>query len=392
MKLYLLGLILSFSPLCLAETVRVLLDQSEEAPSFFFLGPTEFSSAKQKVSVYDSSVRLKIKKSKESWLLDIQRHQIKEKYRVLGERITLSSLGAIQWRDSSIDFQLHIVFQNNKYHLVGEMSMDRYLSGVIAHEMPASWPLEALKAQVIASRSYAYWKINNNRNDLYDLRPSVMDQVFQLPRWGQASHPPQSVERAIAATTGEVLQGERKKIIKTYFHSDCGGATISSEQAWGETNNGLSSVADKACQERKSSWSSQWSAQKIQDMMTKNLLLPPNAQLKSVMVRRQNSSERVEWVDFLFSNGIFKRLRGEDLRRLLGYDKIRSTTFKVVQSAGVWVFEGRGFGHGVGLCQHGARALASQGHPYSSILKHYYPHAQITNLSTKSPLKVSMNP
>jgi stage II sporulation protein D len=126
--------------------------------------------------------------------------------------------------------------------------------------------------------------------------------------------------------------------------------------------------------------------------MMKNLLIPPRVHLQSVMVRQQNSSERVEWVDFLFTHGIFKRLRGEDLRKMLGYDKIRSTTFKVVQVAGHWIFEGRGFGHGVGLCQHGARSLADQGHPYSSILKHYYPTAQLINLSAKSPMKVSMNP
>ncbi len=373
-----------------ADQVRVLLDEGVLVPSFHFLGPAEFSTSTQKISLYDSNFKITSSNANKKWLVTISRGQRKEQFFLKGDTLLVSSLAAIQWRDQALDFKIQLKFKNNKYYLIGEMSMDRYLSGVVGHEMPGSWPKEALKAQTIASRSYAYWKMQSNRNDIYDLRPSVMDQVFQLPRWGESTSLPKNVETAITSTSDEILIEEQKKVLKAYFHSDCGGATTTPGKAWGEKSRWVTSVKDPYCKARESQWDSRWTQAKIQSRLMQEFILPTGMNLKDVIVRQQLDSPRVESVDFLFSSGVFKRLSGEQFRRLMGYDKIRSTTFQVAKRNDEWVFAGRGFGHGVGMCQHGARSMAQLGMNYRQILEHYYPQAAISGAKRhKGLLKIS---
>lgn len=374
-----------------AESVRVLLDEGKDLPSFSFLGPAEFSTGGQKVSLYDSTYQVLVKRKKTGWVLQIQNGKRKDKYQLTGATLSISSLGAIQWQDRTIDFPVHLTALDDKYFMVGKMSMERYLSGVVSREMPGSWPKEALKAQVVASRSYAYWKIKTSKNKIYDLRPSVMDQVFELSRWGEASSLPANVEHALEATAGQVLLENNQKILKAYFHSDCGGGTITSQQAWGESGGPSVAVKDPYCQTRESQWISPWSPEKMQTRLMKDLFLPPTMRLQDVIVRQDQETDRVASVDLLFTNGVFKRVRSEDFRRLLGYDKIRSTRFQVVKRSNEWIFEGRGFGHGVGMCQHGARSMAQLGMTYRQILTHYYPQALLKGIEVDSSLKVSAN-
>jgi stage II sporulation protein D len=108
-------------------------------------------------------------------------------------------------------------------------------------------------------------------------------------------------------------------------------------------------------------------------------VLPADVKLVDVVVREQSESHRAEWVDLIFNKGIFKRVRGEDIRRLLGYDKIKSTMFAVQKNTDGWAFKGRGFGHGVGMCQHGAKAMAKNGSDFRKILAHYYPGSVLQN-------------
>lgn len=379
--------ILTFSGFsALSNNVRVLLDQSPQAPSFAFLGPAEFATTTQKISIYESNFKTQIVQHKKGWALQITTKHFSEKYYLKGEKLIISSLAAIEWKQQSIDFKVQLVGFENQYLTIGEMSMDRYLSGVIPREMPASWPKEALKAQVVASRSYAYWKMRTHKNKTYDLKPSVMDQVFQLNRWGESASLPVNVGEAIRQTSGEVLLESAKKVLKAYFHSDCGGATTTTAAAWGEPGALNIAVKDPYCQSRPSEWSSQWSREQIQSRLIRQLILPPKSNLKDIIVRKQKDSDRVESVDFLFLNGIFKRIKGEDFRQLLGYDKIRSTSFRVVKVASDWVFAGRGFGHGVGMCQHGAKSMAKVGLTYRQILAHYYPQATVRGVDHDSVL------
>lgn len=378
-------LIVTVSP-AFGEAVRVLLDQDSQAPQFYFLGPAEFSTGKQKVSVYESRYHVTAEFKNHSWIVKIKTSYYQDQYKIRGDTLSISSLSLIQWKNKALDFKTQLALRDQQYHVLGEMDMNRYLQGVVPHEMPASWPLESLKAQAVASRSYAYWKMRRQKHKLYDLKPSVMDQVFELPRWGLANPLPAKVVDALKATEGEVLFEKPKTILKAYFHSDCGGATTTAKDAWGEGTTADVGVKDPYCENRESRWNAVWSREKMQSRLLQKLILPPGSLLKEVIPRAAANSERVESVDFLFTKGVFKRLRAEELRQLLGYDKIKSTTFTVAKNSNEWSFTGRGFGHGVGMCQYGARAMAQRGIGYRQILNHYYPKSSLRGIESDSVL------
>ena len=379
-------ILLLFSSQCFADQVRVLLSKTSDSVKFVSPGPVVLSTEQQKIFLYYSHSQIRLQNKKGSWHVSLQSQKIKENYQIEGEKLQISSL-QLNWENSLVDFPIQTVFQDQKYFIIGLMSMDRYLAGVVGREMPSSWPIEALKAQVVASRSYALWKLSSQKNEIYDLQPSVLDQVFQLVKTYESPSLPPKVELAISATSGDYLTSTDNKMIKTFFHSDCGGETSLPEEVWGTNDKMASTARDRACQSRKSQWSSFWNSEKIQGRLMTELFLPNHLQLLDIVVRQQSKSQRAEWVDLIFSKGIFKRIRGEDLRRLFGYDKIKSTLFAVSKKADGWQFEGRGFGHGVGMCQHGAKSMAERGASYREILAHYYPSSILKNKAFDPSLK-----
>ncbi|MBY0384326.1 SpoIID/LytB domain-containing protein, partial [bacterium] len=148
MRIFLFFILTCSGSFALSNNVRVLLDQSPQTPAFAFLGPAEFATTTQKISIYESNFKTQIVQHKKGWVLQITTKHFSEKYYLKGEKLTISSLAVIEWQQQSIDFRIQLARLENQYLVIGEMSMDRYLSGVVPREMPASWPKEALKAQV----------------------------------------------------------------------------------------------------------------------------------------------------------------------------------------------------------------------------------------------------
>lgn len=363
------------------DAVRVLITDDVKPIQLNSLSPVEISTGPETIFLNHARPEIKIEFARGQWVIHVKTKYHKETYQLRGPQISLSSI-TLSWNGQQMMFPVQISYRA-KYSMVGVMSMNQYLRGVVTHEMPSSWPIEAVKAQVVASRTYALWKKRTQQNDIYDLRPSVMDQVYRMPRVGESTSLPPSVETALRATEDMYLTDKNQRILKAYFHSDCGGSTSSAEEVWGQSGSSLGATRDVACEARPSGWSSRWSIDQLRRRLMSEFVLPPDLKLMDVVVRTQSESSRVEWLDMIFSKGIFKRVRGEDVRRLLGYDKIKSTMFAVEKSGDTWVFNGRGFGHGVGMCQHGARAMAKNGKSFKEILAHYYPSAILH--PTKAP-------
>lgn len=355
--------------------MRVLLTEQKNPLQFHSLSAVELSSGHDKIVLTHARTDLSVRRVGDMWAVLVIAKNFHNEYKLQGPSLSVRSL-ELQWQGHKLEFPIRIGKAGNRLQLVATMPMDRYLRGVIAHEMPSSWPLEALKAQVIASRTYALWKKTFQRHENYDLKPSVLDQVFRLNRSGESDTLPPSVERALAETEDMYLVNRQQKAVKTYFHADCGGATDSADQVWGE-GAGLHSARDVACEKRASQWTSRWEGRRLRSRLLTEFFLPQNLELVDIIVRSQLNSKRASGVDLMFSKGIFKRVRGEDLRRVLGYDKLKSTLFRVQKQGDSWVFAGRGFGHGVGMCQWGAKSLAQTGHDFKAILSHYYPGAQL---------------
>lgn len=363
------------------QIIRVLLAQesSVELEVLSQLGVTVDGTHSEQI--HSDSI-LKIHRQGRQWKLSVRSKKDSKKTAktllLTGSTLRLSASELI-WKQQKIKFPITLFSPKQTISVVGHMLVDEYLKGVVPHEMPPLWPEETLKAQVVASRSYALWKARTQIQEPYDVQATVMDQVFRLPASNkQTLNADYRVEQAILETQNQVLVSPDQHVLKAYFHSDCGGATETEKNIWGTALGGASSAADRACQDRReNSWVSRWSHEKLSQVVQSQLFVPPHLELKDVVIRSRFKSQRVETMDLIFSKGILKRLRGEDVRRILGYDNIKSTLFQLQKVAGHWVFQGKGHGHGVGLCQWGARSMAKSGKTYQQILAHYYPQAKL---------------
>ncbi|RKH38475.1 SpoIID/LytB domain-containing protein [Corallococcus sicarius] len=250
----------------------------------------------------------------------------------------------------------------NSLQLINVIPLEDYLAAVLGSEMPVSFPLEALKAQAIAARTYALQKKLDSYGAAFHMGSSVLHQVY-----GGVNREDPKTRAAVEATRGEVLTYDLAPI-EAYFHASCGGHTESGQDA---LQRNLPYLQPVACPCGKLP-ASRWSATLSEGELRKALKASPDG----MRVTGRTSTRRVTRVTL--SDGTL--VDGVQFRRKLGYMRLKSLDFDVTSSSKGYVFTGRGFGHGAGLCQWGAKAFADQGRTYREILSHYYPGAEFQQL------------
>ncbi|HEX8823299.1 MAG TPA: SpoIID/LytB domain-containing protein [Archangium sp.] len=246
--------------------------------------------------------------------------------------------------------------------LINVIPLEDYLAAVLGSEMPVSFPLEALKAQAVAARTYALQKKLETYGSPFHMGSSVLHQVY-----GGLNREDARTRSAVEATRGEVLTHELAPI-EAYFHSSCGGRTESGLAALQRDLPYLQAV-DCPCGRLPAS---RWSAT-VSDAELRAALGQPT---EGFRVTSRTDTHRVNRV--VTASG--SSLDGAALRRKLGYTKLKSLGFEVERTSSGWHFIGRGYGHGAGLCQWGAKALADEGLAYRDILQHYYPGTELQQL------------
>ena len=263
---------------------------------------------------------------------------------------------------------LSIRVNSGKLMVVCHMPLESYLIGVVNGEIDSSWPLDAVKAQVVASRSYALYQINT-AFPYYDLKINVFDQVYA----GFESED-ERAEKAVAMTRGQVLYGENG-VIQAFFHSSCGGNTSSAREVWGF---GFAPLKGVYCGECEEAPYARWnlSADPMELVRAVRILYPRVNTVRSIGIHKRSSDGRVQTLFIETGKGRVLIDAGE-FRKAMGYKRLPSTKFSLGKSDGRIVFMGEGYGHGVGLCQWGARGCALKGMDYRQILKKYYPGAEI---------------
>jgi len=267
-----------------------------------------------------------------------------------------------------------VTIHKNKRRLlaINHIPIEEYLKGLLPGEMPSGWPLEALKAQAVAARTYALYvrdtKIRGKSKDLFDLRATVEDQVFTgKPN----SHP--NINRAVDETRAEILMYHSKPI-KTRFHSTCGGKTETSIHVWGE-NDISQSISDPYCRRSPHSrWQKSLSGPLIASRLKKHGI--DIGTVESIRPETIEKSGRIGAVS-LHGNKQTVSLTGNDFRRYIGFDTIKSTLTTITKDDDSFLFSGQGFGHGVGMCQWGAKGMAGEQKSYRNILDFYYPGTEI---------------
>lgn len=370
---------------------------------------------------------------------------------------------------------------SGRLNVVNYVDIEAYVAGVLAGEVPSTWPEESLKAQAVAARSYVLYQVEHRGGHDWDVVATDKDQVYD----GTAGEVP-SIMRAVRTTRGEVLTYQ-EKIVKAYFHSACGGHTEDAKNVFGETAPYLVGVPDPYCHSQ--AWKRDFSSEYLRRVLStggrKKL-----GTILAVKAASRAATGRVQQIVISYDGGQ-ETIASVELRRLLGYREMRSTMFDMhvkktaaslvavrlpekekknadpvgaltnvstdciepvtriigpqepfhvvasdhnvqtnragyafaatalgilrtfamrpgltilglvrhVTTAGgaaerktrvkppaprqrklvpaVITFSGRGWGHGVGMCQWGARGMAAHGVGYRDILKHFYPVTQL---------------
>ncbi len=241
------------------------------------------------------------------------------------------------------------------------MSLEDYVYGVVAGEMPASFSLEALKAQAVASRTYALKKLSSYST----LSATTTDQVFKTESeikslWGSSYNIYSSkVRSAVDATSGQYLT-YNGKYIEALFFSTSNGKTEDAVYVWGNSVPYLKSV-DSKWDVGISSYSSTKSFTYSQ--LSSKLGVTINSS-SNISINSKTTGDRVNSVTFAS-----KTFTGVKVRSLLG---LRSADFDISKTSTGVTFTCRGYGHGVGMSQYGANGMAKAGYSYEQILKHYY--------------------
>jgi stage II sporulation protein D len=255
------------------------------------------------------------------------------------------------------------------FAVINEVELEEYVKGVVSSEVSSSWHQEALKVQAVATRTYALYQRINNAGRPYDVVASTQDQVYR----GRHGLSPR-VQQAVEETRGIVITYQNALILAA-FSSTAAGPTEEAVNVWSKDLPYLKGVE---CPFDMNSpyyqWRSAFTLEKLEtNLRQKGFVVGTIASLTPFSY---SQAGRVLKMRVLHSTGELI-LRGEDLRRVMGYRVIPSTHFEIDAVGSDVVLMGYGAGHAVGLCQWGAKELAELGYSFFAILRYYYPGTEL---------------
>jgi len=248
------------------------------------------------------------------------------------------------------------------------IDLDEYIIGVVAGEMPASFNMEALKAQAVASRTYALYKMKNIEN--YILSTTINDQVYlnveQMKlKWGEDfDFYYNRVRKAVESTKGEVITYNDDLIISYYF-AISNGYTDDAKTVFNEDRDYLVSV--------ESGWDKNYSSYSSTYTLAKNSFCSKlNISCETINISNIKRANN-KYVREITING--NKFTGKEIFNKLS---LKSTDFDISVLNNEVVIKTYGFGHGVGMSQYGAQGMASDGYNYKNILAYYYKNTEIS--------------
>ena len=317
--------------------------------------------------------------------------------------------------------KLKIFIRDNDILVVNVIGIEKYLNSVVGSEMPAKWPIEALKAQAIASRTYA---LRQKGNSIYDIDSTNKNQVYIGLEAGT-----NKTKRAVKSTRSLVLTFN-KKLINSLFHSSSAGMTENSQDVWKNQYPYLSSVKDFDKNNPKLAWNKKFSQSQLQKLFPmiggikqiEILNVTSTGRVKNAKVHGESGTEQISGVDIRKRMNLkstlvrFKFLEDNETKSLEDKPKthivkagdnlfdiaykykvnmqdivalnsikdssiininqillIPKSSLNNFSTAGkMLLVSGFGSGHGVGMSQWGARYMANKGEKAEDILKHFY--------------------
>jgi len=256
--------------------------------------------------------------------------------------------------------------------IVNQINLEDYIKGILYHESSHYWPMEALKAQAIVSRTYAVYQMQENSARDFDVTSDVYSQVY-----GGSTSERYRTNKAAEETRG-IIVTYQGKTFPTYFHATCGGHTEDASMLW---NINIPPLKGLPCDFCKDSPHYNWHYVVFIGELREQL---KNAgyslgMIKEINILGRDNSGRITELNITTDRNELK-ISAKDLRNIAGPNLIRSTKFNVRIEGQDAIFEGTGWGHGVGLCQWGAYFMAKQGRNALEILQYYYPGTDVKAL------------
>ncbi len=377
-----------------AESIRVLL--SAEVPRLDIRadGPLRVTDAKGRDQALRASVQVE---AAGAWFLlnglRMQTEQLTLHGGEQGLTLTFPRLArkptngtAVSADDSGTEISVsgfvHLVRKGKGFLVINRVDIEEYVKGVVPAEVSSTWHPEMLKAQAVAARTYALYQQMLSATREYDVVATVQDQVYRGKQGVDAG-----ILRAVEDTRGLVVTYQDAPIYAA-FSSTAAGLTEDAVNVWSKEYPYLKGVE---CPFDLMSPYYQWkSSFKIntleQNLRQQGFSVGTIATITPVSFSRGG---RVAKLRVLHSGGELV-LRGEELRKAVGYTIIPSTQFAIESIGRDVVLSGFGAGHAVGMCQWGAKELAELGYPFSTILRYYYPGTELQNMIlTKAPIPPS---
>jgi stage II sporulation protein D len=261
---------------------------------------------------------------------------------------------------------LELVRNGDGIAVVNELPLEDYLPGVLRAEAGDKFPREALRAQAIVARTYAAYQRLISAGKPYNILATTAHQQY----WGRVPGT-SPVWDAVRETTGQVLLWEGE-VFPAFYHTESGGYTEDPRTVFAARN--MPALKPVVCPFSAGSPHYFWNLDlRLTDISAALRRGGVDVGLvRRIAITERTPSLRAATVAVTGTRGRVQ-MRGNEFRRLLGYDTFKSTLFAVAIDGGMARFAGRGYGHGVGMCQLGAKGMAERGYTARQILEFYYP-------------------
>ncbi len=262
--------------------------------------------------------------------------------------------------------------EKNRLTVVNNINIEDYIKGVLYHEVSHYWPMEALKAQAVATRTYALYSMGGSGSKDYDMTNDIYSQVY-----GGRESERYRTGLAVDRTQGEVV-AFNNKYLSTYFHATCAGMTEDAKELWNINLAPLKGVSCSFCQDSPHMrWKRNFRLKDLQDkLINRGFTI---GAIKEIAVVDRNRSDRINMLKITDREGHEILINGKDFREVLGPNVLKSNNYEISMQGYYVDFIGKGWGHGVGMCQWGARGMANGQFNYKQIINYYYPHAAIVD-------------
>lgn len=273
--------------------------------------------------------------------------------------------GSLLMDDLSFNGDIEVWKGKQGLYLINELPLEEYVEGVVKAETGPEWEGEALKAQAVVVRTYVLNQKSNNGKRQFDVTSSVLHQVYK----GQNAN--RKIADSVKATEGQILTYDGKPI-EAFYHSTSAGRTEVAEDVFGKNYPYLKPVKSICRLSPYCVW--------LRNIPLRELEQATGIKgITEIKVASRTGTGRAKEVSVIAGGGN-TAFKTADLRKMLGWKRLPSTDFTVRIEKETAVFEGKGYGHGVGLSQWSALEMAKEGKTYKEILSHFYPGSNLEKL------------